>query len=141
MLNKSIDQGWKRTESQNEEIIKLNNTITTKDKFIDGQDEEIKGLNERLSVLTGKVEFEKELVSNLKLELEGARGLIKTGNNKVGRKDFYIKNLEEMHEDLKSDNKVLYTENTNLQKRNRILVSMLIFFCVIDLIMAFLRHM
>lgn len=141
VLSREVDKVWNRTESQNEAIVKLNNSITTKDKFIDGQDEEIKGLNERLSVLIGKAELEKELISNLKLELEGARGLIKTGNNKVGRQDFHIKNLEEMHEDLKSDNKFLYTENTKLQKRNRILISMLLLFCAIDLIMAFLRYM
>lgn len=134
MLNKSIDQGWKRTENQNEEIIKLNNTITTKDKFIDGQDEEIKGLSERVNILIDKDESEKELITDLRKELEEANELVEIGSNQIDRQNNTI-------ESLKAVSRELGTENTNLQKRNRILVSMLIFFCVIDMIMAFLRHM
>lgn len=51
VLSRNVDKGWERTESQNGEIVKLNNTIATKDLFIDGQDKEIQDYKKSMEAL------------------------------------------------------------------------------------------
>lgn len=65
VLSRDVDKGWERTESQNATIVKLNNTITTKDLFIDGQDEELKGLRERVNILVDKNNSQQESIRGL----------------------------------------------------------------------------
>lgn len=127
VLSRDIDKGWK-------EVNKLNEVVATKDLFIDGQDEEIKGLKERVNTLLDKAESEKKLIADLSLELEKTNELIGIESNQVDRQSYTIESLTAISRELG-------TENTKLQKRNRILLSMLLLFCAIDLIMAFLRYM
>ena len=82
VLSRNVDKGWKRTESQNGEIVKLNNTIATKDLFIDGQDEEIEKLkeyqyNERTSLLSS-IKILSDDIENHKKSMEA---LAKAGHS------------------------------------------------------------
>ena len=82
VLSRNVDKGWKRTESQNGEIVKLNNTIATKDLFIDGQDKEIEKLkeyqyNERTSLLSS-IKILSDDIENHKKSMEA---LAKAGHS------------------------------------------------------------
>ena len=82
VLSRDVDKGWKRTESQNGEIVKLNNTIATKDLFIDGQDKEIEKLkeyqyNERTSLLSS-IKILSDDIENHKKSMEA---LAKAGHS------------------------------------------------------------
>lgn len=134
VLGKDVDRAWENIQRQNATIVELNNTITTKDKFIDGQDEEINSLISSLDSYKSMSDKQQELIGELKKEN-------KTLSSRTGRQDIYIKSLEEMHEDLKSDNKDLGIENNKLQTYNYTLIGLLAISSAIALSIVFLRYM
>lgn len=134
VLGKDADRAWENIQRQNATIVELNNTITTKDKFIDGQDEEINSLISSLDSYKSMSDKQQELIGELKKEN-------KTLSSRTGRQDIYIKSLEEMHEDLKSDNKDLGIENNKLQTYNYPLIGLLAISSAIALSIVFLRYM
>ena len=119
VLSRNVDKGWKRTESQNGEIVKLNNTIATKDLFIDGQDEELKGLRERVNIFSDKNNAQQDSIRELCSDIKHLEELVETGSNQIDRQQKTINSLKEVSRELGLDSQ-------SLSRKNRILTGALI---------------
>ena len=84
-----------RTESQNATIVELNNTITTKDLFIDGQDEEIEKLNKTLNSYRSLSDIQAQVIEKLKMENKEESELIQIASNQIDRRNETIEVLKD----------------------------------------------
>lgn len=119
VLSRDVDKGWERAKSQNATIVKLNNTIATKDLFIDGQDEELKGLRERVNILSDKNNAQQDSIRGLCSDIKHSEELVEIGSNQIDRQQKTINSLKEVSRELGLDSQ-------SLSRKNRILTSALI---------------
>lgn len=109
--SKSCNQ---RSESQNATIVELNNTIATKDLFIDGQDKEIEKLNKSLNSYRSLSDTQAGVVEKLKMEIKEADNLFKIASRTIVKQNTTIENLKVVFRDLRLESQELIKKNRTL---------------------------